>query len=166
MARAANDKTVLGSVWLREEPERTRAPLSRDDIVETAIKVLDRDGLEQLSMRRMAVELGNAATSALYWRIANKNDLLELAVDAVIGGALVEADQGDWRDQLTTLAHAAYGVLADHPWAPQLPVMRGSGRTIRPSPSACWGCSAQRGSRGCTWTRPSRRSSTMSWVPR
>ncbi|TCM51449.1 TetR/AcrR family transcriptional regulator [Kribbella sp. VKM Ac-2568] len=120
MARAANDKTVLGSVWLREEPERTRAPLSREDIVETAIKVLDRDGLEQLSMRRMAVELGTAATSALYWRIANKNDLLELAVDAVIGGALVETDEGDWRDQLTALAQAAYGVLADHPWAPQL----------------------------------------------
>lgn len=120
MAREADEKTVLGSVWLRTEPGETRAPLSRDDIVETAITLLDRDGLEKLSMRRMAAELGTAATSALYWRVANKNDLLELAVDAVLAEALVPADEGDWRDQLTVLARAAYAVLAEHPWAAQL----------------------------------------------
>lgn len=120
MVRAADEKTVLGSVWLRAEPSGTRAPLSRDDIVRAAIGILDREGLEKLSMRRMATELGTAATSALYWRVANKNDLLELAVDTVLGVALIATDDGDWRDQLTTLAHAAYEVLAAHPWAPQL----------------------------------------------
>lgn len=120
MAREADQKTVLGSVWLRPEPVATRAPLSRDDIVRTAIKVLDRDGLETFSMRRMAAELGTAATSALYWRIANKNDLLELAVDDVLGEALVPTDQEDWRDQLTMLGRAAYEALWAHPWAPQL----------------------------------------------
>jgi AcrR family transcriptional regulator len=120
VAREADEKTVLGSVWLRAEATETRAPLSRDDIVRAAIGILDREGLEKLSMRRMAAELGTAATSALYWRVANKNDLLELAVDAVIGEALVPADDGDWRDQLTVLALAAYDVLAEHAWAPQL----------------------------------------------
>ncbi|WP_020385441.1 TetR/AcrR family transcriptional regulator C-terminal domain-containing protein [Kribbella catacumbae] len=120
MAREADEKTVLGSVWLRAEPGETRAPLSREDIVRTAIEMLDRDGLEKLSMRRMAAELGTAATSALYWRVANKNDLLELAVDSVLAGALAPADEGDWRDQLTTLARAAYEVLAEHQWAAQL----------------------------------------------
>ncbi|TCO49068.1 TetR family transcriptional regulator [Kribbella antiqua] len=120
VAREADQKTVLGSVWLRAEPAGTRAPLSRDDIVRTAVKVLDRDGLETFSMRRMAAELGTAATSALYWRVANKNDLLELAVDAVLGEALVPADSGDWRDQVTVLARAAYEALWAHPWAPQL----------------------------------------------
>lgn len=120
VAREADRPTVLGSVWLRPEPAGTRAPLSRDDIVRTAVKVLDRDGLETFSMRRMAAELGTAATSALYWRVANKNDLLELAVDAVLGEALAPADSGDWRDQLTVLAQAAYEALWAHPWAPQL----------------------------------------------
>lgn len=120
MAREADEKTVLGSVWLRADPAETRAPLSRDDIVRAAIEILDRDGLEKLSMRRMAAELGTAATSALYWRVANKNDLLELAVDTVVGEALVPADEGDWRDQLTVLARAAYDVLGEHAWAPQL----------------------------------------------
>ncbi|MFI7066374.1 TetR/AcrR family transcriptional regulator C-terminal domain-containing protein [Kribbella sp. NPDC050124] len=120
MAREADRKTALGSVWLRADPEATRAPLSRDDIVRTAVKVLDRDGLESFSMRRMAAELGTAATSALYWRVANKNDLLELAVDEVLGEALVPAERGDWRDQVTALATAAYEALWAHPWAPQL----------------------------------------------
>ncbi len=120
MAREADDKTVLGSVWLRADPAATRAPLSRDDIVRTAVKVLDRDGLETFSMRRMATELGTAATSALYWRIANKNDLLELAVDEVLGEALIPATDGDWRDQVTALATAAYEALWAHPWVPQL----------------------------------------------
>ena len=76
MAREADAKTVLGSVWLRAEPESTKAPLTRQHIVDAAIGILDKDGLDGLSMRRVAVELGTAATSALYWRVATKNDLL------------------------------------------------------------------------------------------
>jgi len=120
VTREADQKTVLGSVWLREAPEPTRARLSRDDIVRTAVKVLDREGLDTFSMRVMATELGTAATSALYWRIANKNDLLELAVDEVLAEALVPAGEGDWRDQVTVVVHAAYRALWEHPWAPQL----------------------------------------------
>src|SRR5919197_855516 len=98
VAREADRKTVLGSVWLREEPPPTKAQLSRDDIVRAAIKVLDREGLETFSMRMMAAELGTAATSALYWRVATKNDLLELVVDEVLATALVSSpDEGDWR---------------------------------------------------------------------
>ncbi|GAA2840530.1 hypothetical protein GCM10010522_68870 [Kribbella solani] len=75
---------MLGSVWLRDEPEPTRAPLTRAEIVTTAIHLLDRDGLDRFSMRTMAAELGTAATSALYWRIATKDDLLELVVDEIL----------------------------------------------------------------------------------
>jgi len=121
VAREADRKTVLGSVWLREEPSPTRAPLSRDDIVLTAIKVLDREGLESFSMRMMAAELGTAATSALYWRVATKNDLLELVVDEVFAAALVPpAGDGDWRQQVTAVAQAAYRALWEHHWAAQL----------------------------------------------
>ncbi|MBB5838674.1 TetR/AcrR family transcriptional regulator C-terminal domain-containing protein [Kribbella italica] len=121
MAREADEKTALGSVWLRAEPSSTRAPLTREDIVGAAIGILDKEGLDGLSMRRVAVELGTAATSALYWRVATKNDLLELAVDEILAGALVPTDDaGDWRDQLAVLGLAAYEALDRHPWATQL----------------------------------------------
>ncbi|TWD79976.1 TetR family transcriptional regulator [Kribbella amoyensis] len=120
MTRVADEKSVLGSVWLRAETAEPRTTLSRDDVVAAAVAILDREGLEKLSMRRMAAELGTAATSALYWRVATKNDLLELAVDAVLAEALVDAEDGDWRDQLTELATSAYDALARHAWAPQL----------------------------------------------
>ncbi|HEY3558179.1 MAG TPA: TetR/AcrR family transcriptional regulator C-terminal domain-containing protein [Kribbella sp.] len=118
--READQRTLLGSVWLRDEPEPTRAQLSREDIVAAAIRVLDRNGLDTFSMRVMAAELGTAATSALYWRIATKNDLLELVVDTVLGDALLPAAQGDWREQVTAVAQAAYQALWAHPWAAQL----------------------------------------------
>ncbi|HWD80948.1 MAG TPA: TetR/AcrR family transcriptional regulator [Kribbella sp.] len=117
--READRRTALGSVWLRDEPEPTRNRLSRDDIVAAAIRVLDRDGLDAFSMRAMAAELGTAATSALYWRIATKDDLLELIVDTVLADALVETD-GDWREQVTDVLMAAYQALSEHPWAVQL----------------------------------------------
>lgn len=120
MARAADEKTTLGSVWLRPEPAETRSPLSRAHIVKVAIAILDSEGLDNLTMRRMAVELGTAATSALYWRVATKNDLLELTVDAVIGEAALDDLTGDWRAQLETLARRVYDVLRHHPWASQL----------------------------------------------
>jgi AcrR family transcriptional regulator len=118
--READRRTLLGSVWLRDEPEPTRAQLSREDIVAAAIRVLDRDGLDTFSMRVMAAELGTAATSALYWRIATKNDLLELVIDTVLGDALLPTAEGDWREQVTAVAQAAYQALWEHPWAAQL----------------------------------------------
>jgi len=118
--RAADERTALGSVWLRTEAEATRAPLTREQIVTTAIELLDADGLDGFSMRKMAAALGTAATSALYWRVANKNDLLELAVDEILGTALTPPAGGDWRDHLTAACTAAYRALWEHPWAPQL----------------------------------------------
>ncbi|MGW7679216.1 TetR/AcrR family transcriptional regulator, partial [Kribbella sp. NPDC054772] len=117
--READRRTVLGSVWLRDDAEPTKSRLSRQDVVTAAIRVLDRDGLDTFSMRVMATELGVSATSALYWRIANKNDLLELAVDEILEPAPPE-EHGDWRDQVTVVIQAAYQALWEHPWAAQL----------------------------------------------
>src|SRR5581483_2652572 len=61
-------------------PAAVRTPLTRDAIVEAALRVLDRDGVDRLSMRRVAAELGTAA-GALYWHVANKEELLVLLVD-------------------------------------------------------------------------------------
>lgn len=106
-------------MWLRDDAEPTKSRLTRQDVVTAAIRVLDRDGLGTFSMRVMATELGVSATSALYWRIANKNDLLELAVDEILAPAPTE-DEGDWRDQVTAVVSATYLALWEHPWAAQL----------------------------------------------
>ncbi|WP_134110136.1 TetR/AcrR family transcriptional regulator [Kribbella pratensis] len=125
--READRRSVLGSVWLRDEPEPTRARLSRDDIVRTAIRVLDREGLDRFSMRMMAAELDAAATSALYWRIATKDDLLELVVDEIFADALVPPpERGDWRDHVTVVVQAAYDALCEHSWAARLLASHGA----------------------------------------
>ncbi|MEU4190507.1 TetR/AcrR family transcriptional regulator [Kribbella sp. NPDC026611] len=119
--READQRTVLGSVWLRDDARPTKAELTREDLVAAAVRVLHREGLDVFSMRMMAAELGTAATSALYWRVANKNDLLELVVDDILAAALVPPpERGDWREQATVVLEAAYHVLWEHPWASQL----------------------------------------------
>lgn len=76
------------SVWLtpRTEPVRKAAPagLDRRRIVAAAVRLLDADGLGKFSMRRLAAELGVSAMS-VYWYVDNKDDLLELVLDAVCG---------------------------------------------------------------------------------
>lgn len=109
------------SVWTRA-PRRTRTSgLSRDQIVRAAVAVLDKDGLEALSMRRLGAELGAGATS-LYWHVANKNELLELALDEIWGsiddGGLESAS--GLRELLSTFAYNFRGALLSHPWAATL----------------------------------------------
>ncbi|WP_063062100.1 TetR/AcrR family transcriptional regulator [Nocardia sienata] len=109
------------SVWTRA-PRRTKTSnLSRDQIVRAAVAVLDKEGLEALSMRRLGAELGAGATS-LYWHVANKNELLELALDEIWGsiddGGLETAS--GLRELLSTFAYNFRGALLAHPWSATL----------------------------------------------
>jgi AcrR family transcriptional regulator len=82
---------------VRAEP---RAPLTREAIVEAALRVLDRDGLDGLSMHRVAQELGTGAGS-LYWHVRNKDELLQLLSERLAEEIeLPEPDPARWRDQL------------------------------------------------------------------
>jgi len=90
------------------------APLSRAQIVAAALQLLDRDGLAALSMRRLATELGTGAAS-LYWHVRNKEELLELVLDAVLGEvALPDPDDGPWPDQVAAVARDLRRVLRAH----------------------------------------------------
>ena len=85
------------------------------------IELADRDGLESISMRRLAQELGVEAMS-LYTHVRNKDDLLDGMVDAVIGAIPTtddNADNADWKTSLRQMALAARGVILTHPWAPR-----------------------------------------------
>jgi AcrR family transcriptional regulator len=100
--------------------QERRAQLTREQVVAAAIELADRDGIESISMRRLAQELGVEAMS-LYTHVRNKDDLLDGMVDAVIGMIPVnaDADAADWRTSLRRMALGARGVMLRHPWAPR-----------------------------------------------
>jgi TetR/AcrR family tetracycline transcriptional repressor len=91
-----------------------RGPLTRAEIVEAAIRLADRDGLDALSMRKLGQELGAGATS-LYWHVKNKVQLEDLVLDALIGELADELTAaGGWREQLAEMARGLRRVLIRH----------------------------------------------------
>jgi AcrR family transcriptional regulator len=70
--------------WKGPEPERRRRPLSADAIVDAALAVVDAEGFDALTMRRVAQELGTGGAS-LYAHVENKDALIDLVMDRVIG---------------------------------------------------------------------------------
>jgi AcrR family transcriptional regulator len=105
------------SVWTRPARARTGQPtLSREQIVRAAIELLDAEGAAGLSMRRLGARLGSGATS-LYWHVATKDDLLELAVDEVMGEIYVpEPGDAPWRIGVSVMANGIRAMLLRHPW--------------------------------------------------
>jgi AcrR family transcriptional regulator len=95
-----------------------RTPLTRERVMAAAIALADRDGIESISMRKLAHELGVEAMS-LYTHVRNKGDLLDGMADAVIGQIPVSAEGTDWKTSLRQLALAARSVMLRHPWAPR-----------------------------------------------
>jgi AcrR family transcriptional regulator len=105
------------SVWARpRRPRREQPTLSREQIVAEAVRLLDAEGIDALSMRRLAARLGAVATS-IYWHVANKDELVELVVDEVFGEIEVPAAEGaHWRRAITGCAHGLRAVILRHPW--------------------------------------------------
>lgn len=99
--------------WHRPEPP-PRVPLTRDAIVGAALAVLDRVGMDGLSMRKVAEELGTGAAS-LYWHVRNKEELLQLIFDRVMDEiTLPEPDPSRWQQQLRAAANTAFSTLTRH----------------------------------------------------
>jgi AcrR family transcriptional regulator len=104
--------------WQRHPPERTRRrgrePITREAIVETALRLLDKDGLDELSMRRLADELDTGPAS-LYWHVGSKDGLLELIFDRVIGEIeLPDPEPHRWQQQLKEVARAGRAMILRH----------------------------------------------------
>ena len=112
--------------WWRQrgEPAREKRPLTREKIVEAALVLLERDGLQGLSMRRLAQELGSGAAS-LYWHVGDKEELLSLLLDRIVGEAkLPEPDPENWQGTVKELARAARKHLLQRRDAAQLSLGR------------------------------------------
>ncbi|SDH04107.1 transcriptional regulator, TetR family [Lentzea fradiae] len=115
------------SVRLLWEPpaEATRGPraaLSQARVVEAAIKVADAEGVDALTMRRVAETLGNTAMS-LYRHVPGKSELLDLMVDAV-WGETEHTPRGPWREGLEFFARQMWAMYRAHPWMLQLTTSR------------------------------------------
>jgi TetR/AcrR family tetracycline transcriptional repressor len=82
------------------EPEAVavRQALSREAIARAALRVLEREGIAGLSMRKVAAELGVKAAS-LYWHVRNKEQLLDLLNDELMADAQPPPRSGEWREQ-------------------------------------------------------------------
>lgn len=113
------------SVWLDSRvPTRSRkadqpAGLDRERITVASVRLLDAEGLAKFSMRRLAAEL-NVTAMSLYWYVDTKDDLLELALDAVHAEIAPPRTDADWRDRLRELATSYRTMLVQHPWASAL----------------------------------------------
>ena len=96
-----------------------RDTLTREQVVEAAIELLDADGLEGLNMRALGRRLGSAAT-AVYWHVGSKDDLIALAGDRVWGEvALPDLAVVDGRTAATRMATDLHAALTRHPWLVQ-----------------------------------------------
>jgi AcrR family transcriptional regulator len=102
-------------VWAREKRAR-RPALSRDIIVDAGIRIADAEGVEAVSIRRIAADLGVRPMS-LYTHIESKEDLLTLMRDRVNAEVLLGEDlPGDWRVALTMIARRTRDVVLRHRW--------------------------------------------------
>lgn len=93
-----------------------RAPLNRDRVLRAGVALADTAGIEALSMRNLAQELG-VVPMALYKHVANKEELLDGMVDVIVGEIDLTMNGADWKDAIRRRILAARQVLLRHRWA-------------------------------------------------
>ncbi|MET7740822.1 TetR/AcrR family transcriptional regulator C-terminal domain-containing protein [Streptomyces sp. NPDC005385] len=106
---------VPSSVWTRPRPEPRRRAPGVDQYVAAALAVADAEGLAAVSMRRVAGDLGSG-TASLYRYITNRDELVDLMVDAAQGEDPLPEPTGDWRADLGAVARGLRTTLLRHPW--------------------------------------------------
>ncbi len=120
----------LERLWDEPEPDRRRPGLNLREIVTTAVEMADRNGLDDVTMARLARRLG-FSTMALYRHVPHKSALVTLMVDAAVGKpSSAPREAGNWRDHLHGLAHELSRVYRAHSWLLDVPI---SGPPATPS---------------------------------
>jgi AcrR family transcriptional regulator len=107
-----------------EVQARSREPLSRDRILRTAVALADEGGVESISMRRIAQELG-VVPMALYKHVANKDELLDGMIDVVVGEVDAPIEGADWTTTMRERILSARRAMLRHPWASRVLESRG-----------------------------------------
>ena len=104
---------------------RPRDPLSRERVLDAAIGLADARGIDALTMRGLAQELGVEAMT-LYYYVRNKDEILTGIVDRVVSEFELPSSRDDWKAAIRATAISAYRVLIRHPWAAAL-ILSGPG---------------------------------------
>jgi AcrR family transcriptional regulator len=104
-------------VWERPEPQprAVPVPLSREKIATTAIRLADAHGLDGLSVRKIAKELG-VGPMRLYDYVTNRSELLDLMVDAVYAQIAAAGQHSEWRATVLAIARTTRNAALDHEW--------------------------------------------------
>ncbi|EHR49435.1 transcriptional regulator [Saccharomonospora marina XMU15] len=112
------DSELPPEVALRSRPSRGggEAPLTRERIVSEAVALLDEEGSAGLTMRRLAQRLRHGPTT-LYWHVQTKDDVLDLALDAIFAEVVLPPESQDWRADLVALLTQWRAVMVRHPWS-------------------------------------------------
>jgi AcrR family transcriptional regulator len=119
-ARSKRSQRISVSPQSMQEP-RSEPPLSLERIVAAAVELLDAQGVDGLTMRRLADRLGSGAMS-LYWHVDNKEDVFDLALDSVLDcrGPSQIAEARDWRGEVVHMLEDWRASMLSHPWSASL----------------------------------------------
>jgi AcrR family transcriptional regulator len=98
------------------EPKLPRTPLSRDRALRAAVELADAEGIDAVTMRRLAQALGVEAMS-LYHHVANKSDILDGMVDLVFAGIDLPGGRDGWVSAMTARSTSVRAALTRHRWA-------------------------------------------------
>jgi AcrR family transcriptional regulator len=128
---AQSKRSRRTSVSLHPVQKRSEPPLTLERIVATAVELLDVQGVDGLTMRRLADRLGSGAMS-LYWHVDNKEEVFDLALDSVLefrGPRQTVASQ-DWRGEVVHMLEDWRAIMLRHPWSASLLPRRALGPNI------------------------------------
>jgi AcrR family transcriptional regulator len=115
------DPQARSPIWMRPEPPQRSGPgrrpgYTRAQITAAAVAIADEEGLEAVTMRRVAAEFGTGAMT-LYRYLTGRHDVIDLMIDAVLGEIdLPSRPSGNWRSDLTLVANRTRQVGLRHPW--------------------------------------------------
>ncbi|MFD3683777.1 GntR family transcriptional regulator [Nocardiopsis sp. NPDC058631] len=122
----------------REHRAASEPALTQEAVVRAAITIADAEGIDGLSMRRVATQLG-VSTMALYRHVASKDALVTAMVDQVYTEhALPDPPPGGWRKALELALRTEWGIYRRHPWAVRLTMLAGAVRSPRLVENAEW----------------------------
>jgi AcrR family transcriptional regulator len=117
VATPGTDPPLPVPPWRDRTARRTRRtrrqPLDRGRIVGAALRIIDVDGIDGLTFRRLADDL-DVTPMSLYWHVSDKAELLELVGQAVLDEIEIPERAGDWRAQLRDVHRAMFAVLLRH----------------------------------------------------
>src|ERR1051325_10194321 len=101
---------------MQADRPQSRVPLSRERILRAALELTDESGIDALSMRKLARELGFEAMS-LYNHVTNKDDVIDGILDLVLGEMELPSAEGEWDTAIRNSAMSIHDALRRHEWA-------------------------------------------------